>query len=103
MTISPSVAPAAFPLWWEPEIWAGERFYFTAQFTQLSPGAITGARAQLGPHIVTASLVGDYISIELTPAQSRDIRQGDTAKLWLETPGGELLWLTGIIQRGYRQ
>ena len=89
------------PRWWEPEVWPGSTFTFTATLHNYVDGAITGGAMFLDglavPVTVDQGRIQARVGEDLTPL----IQPGGSARLYLDIPGvGRILWLNGTVSGG---
>lgn len=87
------------PVWWEPTIWPGADFTFSAEI----PGGHTIAGGELvldgrrWPLTVTAQAV----TVTVPAAELADVAEGGAAQIFTDDrAGARMLWLHGRITRG---
>lgn len=87
------------PVWWEPTIWPGADFVWSASI----PGGHTIAGGDLvldgrrWPLVVTA----EAVSVTAPAAELADVAEGGTAQIFVtDKAGTRSLWLHGRITRG---
>lgn len=91
------------PVWWEPELWPGSRFYFTATLHNCPPGAITGGVMFLDGREFPVSVSHGRIQAEVPAGVTGELAHGGSARLYLDTASGRVLWLAGTITQGGAQ
>lgn len=91
------------PLWWEPVLWHGSDWTFTARLTGLAPGAIEGGTIYFDGKGFPATVKNDVLTAVVTFDEWKGAKEGGAAEAFLHTAAGTVLWMRGrIVLGGYR-
>ena len=88
------------PLHWEPEVWPGSAFFFTARLHGLPPGEVTGGTMFLDGQAFSVRVDADTLRVHVPEDQTASIALGGSARIYLDTGAGRVLWLNGSVSGG---
>lgn len=95
------IQDATRPVWWEPELWPGAAWHFTARLTGATPGVLQAVVLVMDGQTFPGRVTDDMVTVQLSPEQVASITPGAAAQLYLDMEGyGRALWLTGTVVVG---